>query len=81
MLTEFVRKRSSAGVAVNNLVRNTLSCIGAIVAAPWIHAIDVGWVFTIICILCMVISYTGVWLLRKNAPKWRVRMDEALNEM
>ncbi|KAF4974756.1 hypothetical protein FZEAL_8373 [Fusarium zealandicum] len=80
MLTEFIRKRSSSGVAINNLVRNTLSCIGAVVAAPWIDAINVGWVFTIICIFCMTISYTGIWLLRKNATKWRTTMDKALNQ-
>ncbi|KAH7149370.1 major facilitator superfamily domain-containing protein [Dactylonectria estremocensis] len=80
MLTEFIRKRSSAGVAINNFVRNTLSCIGAIVAAPWINAIDVGWVFTSICIFCMLASYFGIWILRKNSAKWRVGMDEALNK-
>ncbi|KAJ3501024.1 hypothetical protein NM208_g17021 [Fusarium decemcellulare] len=80
MLTEFIRKRSSSGVACNNLVRNTLSCIGAIVAAPWINAVDTGWVFTTICIFCMLVSYTGIWLLRKNATKWRRTMDAALNQ-
>ncbi|QGI81735.1 hypothetical protein CEK25_008464 [Fusarium fujikuroi] len=78
MLTELIRKRSSSGVAINNFVRNTLSCIGAIVAAPWINAINVGWVFTILCICCLIISYVSIILLRKNATKWRKTMDEAL---
>ncbi|KAL7763996.1 hypothetical protein ACKLNR_005141 [Fusarium oxysporum f. sp. zingiberi] len=39
MLTEFVRKRSSGSVAVNNFVRNILSCIGTIVAAPWMKGV------------------------------------------
>ncbi|OAA39292.1 Major facilitator superfamily domain, general substrate transporter [Beauveria brongniartii RCEF 3172] len=43
MLTEFIRKKSSAGVAVNNFVRNILSCIGTVVAAPWLDAIGPGW--------------------------------------
>ncbi|KAJ4265655.1 hypothetical protein NW762_004949 [Fusarium torreyae] len=80
MLTEFIRKRSSSGVAINNFVRNTLSCIGAIVAAPWIDAIDVGWVFTILCIFCLIVSYVSVFLLRKNATKWRKTMDVALGQ-
>ncbi|KAH6899832.1 major facilitator superfamily domain-containing protein [Thelonectria olida] len=80
MLTEFIRKRSSAGVAVNNFVRNTLSCIGAIVAAPWIDALNVGWVFTIICIFCLLVSYFSIWILRRNSAKWRKGMDEALNK-
>lgn len=81
MLTEFIRKKSSAGVAVNNFVRNILSCLGAVVAAPWITAMNTGWVFTIICIFCMAVCYLGIWILRRNATKWRNSMDEALKKM
>ncbi|KAK1245491.1 hypothetical protein MKX08_005120 [Trichoderma sp. CBMAI-0020] len=81
MLTEFVRKKSSAGVAVNNFVRNILSCVGVIVAAPWINAIGVGWVFTAVSLFCMVAGYIGIWTLRRNAPRWRKDMDEAMKDM
>ncbi|KAM0257346.1 hypothetical protein ACHAQJ_004433 [Trichoderma viride] len=81
MLTEFVRKKSSAGVAVNNFVRNILSCVGVIVAAPWINAIGVGWVFTTVALFCMVAGYIGIWTLRRNAPRWRKEMDEAMKDM
>lgn len=81
MLTEFIRKKSSAGVAINNFVRNILSCVGAIVAAPWINAINVGWVFTIVCVFCMTVGYIGIWTLRRNATKWRSKMDEALKNI
>ncbi|UKZ54538.1 hypothetical protein TrVGV298_008347 [Trichoderma virens] len=81
MLTEFVRKKSSAGVAVNNFVRNILSCVGVIVAAPWINAIGVGWVFTTVALFCMVAGYIGIWTLRRNAPRWRKEMDEALKKI
>ncbi|KAJ4163197.1 hypothetical protein LMH87_004940 [Akanthomyces muscarius] len=80
MLTEFIRKKSSAGVAVNNFVRNLLSCIGTVVAAPWLNAIGPGWVFTATALFCMVISYTCVFLLQRNAPKWRAVMEKALAE-
>ncbi|KAM4057654.1 major facilitator superfamily protein [Hirsutella rhossiliensis] len=81
MLTEFVKKKSSAGVAVNNFVRNILSCIGTVVAAPWIDAVGTGWVFTAICFFCMAAGYLGIWMLRKNARRWRQYMDEALKSM
>lgn len=81
MLTEFVRKRSSSGVAVNNFVRNTLSCIGTVVASPWISAWGYGWVFTATCIFCMLVSYTCVILLLRNATKWRKNMDLKLGQM
>lgn len=79
MLTEFVRKRSSAGVAVNNFVRNILSCVGTIVAAPWVDAIGVGYVMTAVALFCIVAGYIGIWALRRNAPRWRKEMDKALN--
>ncbi|OAQ82754.1 multidrug resistance protein [Purpureocillium lilacinum] len=81
MLTEFVHKRSSAGVAVNNFVRNILSCVGTVVAAPWINAIGTGWVFTIIAVFCLASGYFGIWILRRNAPRWRKDMDEAMKKI
>ncbi|KKA21610.1 Uncharacterized protein T310_4397 [Rasamsonia emersonii CBS 393.64] len=51
MLTEFMPKKSSAGVALNNFVRNIFSCVGAVVASPIIHAIGNGWLFTILGLL------------------------------
>ncbi|ATY58654.1 MFS multidrug resistance transporter, putative [Cordyceps militaris CM01] len=81
MLTEFIRKRSSAGVAVNNFVRNLLSCIGTVVAAPWLSAVGPGWVFTATSLFCMVISYICVFLLQRNAPRWRKSMEKALAEI
>ncbi|KAH8717473.1 MFS transporter OpS2 [Beauveria bassiana] len=80
MLTEFIRKKSSAGVAVNNFVRNLLSCIGTVVAAPWLNAVGPGWVFTATALFCMVISYICVFLLQRNGPKWRKVMEKALAE-
>ncbi|GKT90844.1 major facilitator superfamily transporter [Colletotrichum tofieldiae] len=79
MLTEFMPKRSSGGVAVNNFVRNIFSCIGAIAAQPVINAIGNGWLFTILGIFTWVSGYICVWTLRRNAPKWRKSMDEAMN--
>lgn len=81
MLTEFVRKKSSAGVAVNNFVRNILSCLGTVVAQPWIDAIGVGWVFTTITIFCMIAGFLGIFTLKRNAQRWRKKMDIALEKM
>lgn len=81
MLTEFVHRRSSAGVAVNNFVRNILSCIGTIVAAPWIDALGTGWVFTAVSLFCLLAGFLGIWILQKNARRWRKDMDEALKDL
>ena len=81
MLTEFVRKKSSAGVAVNNFVRNILSCVGTVVASPWIRAMGPGWVFTIVGIFCFCSACLGTWTLRRYAQRWRTKMDAALEKM
>ncbi|WYZ41641.1 hypothetical protein EsH8_V_000536 [Colletotrichum jinshuiense] len=79
MLTEFMPKRSSGGVAVNNFVRNIFSCIGAIAAQPVINAIGTGWLFTILGIFTWVTGYICIWTLKKKSPEWRKSMDKALS--
>lgn len=77
MLTEFMPRRASAGVAVNNLVRNICSCVGAVVARPLIDAIGNGWLFTGVGVIALASSVV-IWAMRKFGPRWRVRMVEAL---
>lgn len=79
MLTEFMPKRSSGGVAVNNFVRNIFSCTGAVAAQPIINRIGHGWLFTILGIFSWVTGYICIWTLKKKAPAWRISMDKALN--
>jgi len=78
MLTEFMPKQSSNGVAVNNFVRNIFSCVGAIVAAPVIKAVGNGWLFTILGVWALLSSLT-IWAMRRFGPKWRETMDRELS--
>ena len=78
MLTEFMPKKASSGVAVNNFVRNIFSFIGAVVAQPLIAAIGNGWLFTGVGVIAACSSIV-VWAMRKFGPKWRERMDRELN--
>jgi multidrug resistance protein len=79
MLTEFLPKRSSSGVAVNNFIRNIFSCVGGVVAQPLISAIGDGWLFTGLGIICWISAFSVVWAMRKFGPRWRIAMDKALN--
>ncbi|EAA31598.1 MFS general substrate transporter [Neurospora crassa] len=79
MLTEFMPHRSSSGVAVNNFVRNIFSCVGTIVAQPLINAMGIGWLCTMIGLFAWVTGNLAIWLLKRNAAKWRESMDNALN--
>jgi urea transporter len=79
MLTEFTPKRSSSGVAINNFVRSTLACIGAIVTQPLINALGTGWTCTMIGLFAWVTGNAAIWALKTWAPEWRIEMNKKLN--
>lgn len=78
MLTEFMPRKSSSGVAVNNFVRNIFGCVGGIVASPLIDAIGNGWLFTGLGIIAWF-SGVVVWAMKRYGPRWREQMDRAMN--
>ena len=79
MLTEFMPKRSSSGIAVNNFVRNILSCTFAIVSQPIIDVIGHAWLLTTLALVCWISGYTCIWALRAYGPVWRTALDRELN--
>jgi multidrug resistance protein len=78
MLTEFMPKRASAGIAINNFVRNIFSFTGAVVAEPVIAAIGNGWIMTILGLWSLASGCAVIWAMGRWGPKWRVKMVEAL---
>ena len=78
MLTEFMPKRASAGIAINNFVRNIFSFTGAVVAEPIIGAIGNGWIMTILGLWSLASGCAVIWAMGRWGPKWRVKMVEAL---
>ncbi|KAF2673226.1 MFS general substrate transporter [Microthyrium microscopicum] len=78
MLTEFMTRKASTGIAVNNFVRNIFSCVGGVVAAPLINAIGNGWLFTILGLVALVTGFVTIFLMKKYGPRWRKVMDEKL---
>ena len=79
MLTEFMPRNASAGVAANNFVRNIVSGVCAFAAEPLLRAIGNGWLFTGVGVIAMA-SSAVVWAMRKYGPRWRVAMSQALDE-
>ncbi len=77
MLTEFMPKKASSGVAVSNFIRNIFSFVGAVVAQPLIGVIGNGWLFTGIGVIAMASSVV-IWAMRRFGPRWRVDMDRQL---
>lgn len=77
MLTEFMPGNSSAGVALNNCIRNLFSAIGAFAAEPLITAIGSGWLFTGVGIIALM-SGGIIWAMKRFGPRWRIKMDREL---
>ena len=77
MLTEFMPKKSSEGVALNNFMRNIFSCVGSFVTAPIINGIGNGWLFTILGLVSFA-SSSVILLMRVYGPRWRKTMDERM---
>lgn len=77
MLTEFMPKKASSGVAVNNFVRNIFSCVGAVVSDPLIRAIGNGWLFTGVGVIAAASSIV-VWAMKRFGPRWREKMVREL---
>jgi len=75
MLTEFMPKQASSGVAVSNFIRNIFACVGVVVAHPLISAIGNGWLFTGIGVIAMASSLV-IWAMRRFGPRWRLDMDK-----
>ncbi|KAI9798728.1 MAG: hypothetical protein M1825_005010 [Sarcosagium campestre] len=78
MLTEFMPKKSSSGVALNNFVRNIFSAVGGIVTQPLLSTIGNGWLFSALGVIAMA-SVMVVWAMRKYGAKWRAEMDHHLS--
>lgn len=80
MLTEFMPRRSSGGIALNNFLRNIFSCVGAIVAQPLIGALGYGWLCTMVALFACIIGNLCIFSLRRYGSRWRTAMDEQLNK-
>ncbi|KAI1123740.1 major facilitator superfamily domain-containing protein [Nemania abortiva] len=78
VLTEFMPRRASSGVAVNNFVRNILSATGSVVGQPLIDVIGFGWLATGVAVIAFVAGNTALLLLRRNSQKWRKAMNEQM---
>ncbi|KAK5019581.1 major facilitator superfamily protein [Cryomyces antarcticus] len=78
MLTEFMPRKASHGIAVNNFVRNIFSCVGGVVAHPLIDAIGNGWLWTGLGVIALASGGGVIWAMRRFGKGWRVKMDREM---
>ncbi|KAI1186593.1 major facilitator superfamily domain-containing protein [Nemania serpens] len=79
MLTEFMPRRASSGVALNNFVRNILSATGAVVGRPLSDAIGFGWLATAVALIAWIAGNLALFLIRRNSQRWRKVMNEQMS--
>ncbi|TGJ85164.1 hypothetical protein E0Z10_g3590 [Xylaria hypoxylon] len=79
MLTEFMPKRASSGVALNNFVRNILSATGTVVTRPLVDAIGFGWLATAVALIAWIAGNLALFFIRRNSQKWRKAMNEQMD--
>ncbi|KAI0908619.1 major facilitator superfamily domain-containing protein [Ustulina deusta] len=79
MLTEFMPKRASSGVALNNFVRNILAAAGTVATRPLIDVIGYGWLATAVALVSWVGGSIALFFLRRNSQKWREGMNEQMS--
>lgn len=75
-LVDAVPGRSSSAVAINNLLRNALACVGGIIAKPLIEALGNGVLFSILSGICLASSLC-IWAIMKvhfspNRSEWMI---------
>ncbi|OCK86852.1 MFS general substrate transporter [Cenococcum geophilum 1.58] len=76
MLTEFMPRRASSGIAINNSVRSIFSFAGVFAAEPTINAIGNGWLCTILGLWSLISGLAVIWTMRTQGDKWRRKMGE-----
>ena len=80
MLTEFLPRKASTGIAVQNFIRNIFSCVGTILAHPFKHAVGNGWMCTILAIVALISGSVTILIMKRFGNEWALSMDRVLEE-
>ncbi|KAH8657509.1 major facilitator superfamily transporter [Tricladium varicosporioides] len=70
-LTECVKQQAAGAFALGNLLRNPGAAIAAVVIEPLITKMGVGWCFTGLAIMDLVLVGSAVIILNIKCPGWR----------
>ncbi|CAG8960555.1 hypothetical protein HYFRA_00013378 [Hymenoscyphus fraxineus] len=70
-LTECVKQQAAGAFALGNLLRNPGAAVAAVVIQPLVSKMGVGWCFTGLAIVDLILVGNAVILLRIKCPGWR----------
>lgn len=80
MLTEFMPRKASHGIALNNFIRNILSCVSTVVAEPLMATIGDGWLFSGLAVITATAGCVTIWAMKTFGARWRIVMDAKMEK-
>jgi predicted MFS family arabinose efflux permease len=72
-LTECVPQQAAGACALGNMLRNPAAAIAAVLTPPLVRSMGIGWFFTGLGLLDLVVVGSAVILLRFRSPCWRTK--------
>lgn len=72
-LTECVPQQAAGAFALGNMLRNPAAAIAAVLTPPLTRSMGIGWFFTGLGVLDLVVVGSAVLLLRIRSPHWRAK--------
>jgi len=77
-LTECVKQQAAGAFALGNLLRNPGAAVAAVVIQPLVNKMGVGWCFTGLAIMDLILVGSAVTILNKKCPGWRKERNEKM---
>lgn len=72
-LTECVPQQAAGAFALGNMLRNPAAAIAAVLTPPLVREMGIGWFFTGLGLLDLVVVGSAVLLLKFRSPYWRAK--------
>jgi hypothetical protein len=77
-LTECVPNQTAGVVALGGLLRNPAAAVAAIVIEPLVAKMGIGWCFTGLALVELIVVGGSVTLLKKMGPVWRKKRNATM---
>lgn len=74
-LTECVPTQAASVFALGGLLRNPAAAVAAVIIQPLVGKMGLGWCFTGLAIMDLVLVGGAVVLLKLKSPSWRKQRD------
>lgn len=77
LMVDLFPGKSASITATNNLVRCLLGAVATVTIEPGISGVGVGWIFTILGLICLASNALLLPVLLIWGPQWRIKRESA----